>query len=496
METTGIYFAEYKPGQLLYGSGHTVVVTGWTISETIAKRLESHEYAVIGQLYSAARGISFLVRNLLLNPQVQYVVLIAATTEDSNAGSCRCFHDFFVHGFEAGIDDAGHPTWLIRSEIKGFIDFEITAEALETLRQSILCFYHDERGAAIERVHALACMFPEKPETGRSRLKFPVRQLASNILPGQLYGHRIEGETIAQAWVKILHRIRTTGVVRPNQHDGQWQELIDVMAVVTDEPDGFDFPEPNYLPVDRAFIRDYLAQILADATGSDGVKYTYGQRLRSEFGVDQIEQVIQKLCDDPNSARAVMSLWDVQHDPDAKNPPCLNHIWVRVLDGVFSLTAVFRSNDMFSAWVANAMGLRALQRHVWDEVTRRSGQTFKLGALIILSESAHLYDESFEAADAIVKTHYQQLIRAETKRYFDPCGDYLIQVSGEELLVERSYPKGSTVASYRGKPQEIVRAIIQDAPGLQPDHAAYLGMELQRAYQAVQQGKPYVQDRS
>jgi len=56
-----------------------------------------------------------------------------------------------------------------------------------------------------------------------------------------------------------IHRIKTTGTIRPTGYDGQWQELIDLMAIVTDEPANFYFPEPNYLPCDRAFIEEYIA---------------------------------------------------------------------------------------------------------------------------------------------------------------------------------------------------------------------------------------------
>jgi thymidylate synthase len=95
----------------------------------------------------------------------------------------------------------------------------------------------------------------------------------------------------------------------------------------------------------------------------EGVKYTYGQRLRSWFGRDQIEQVIQKLIGEIDAASAVMSLWDVQ-DHDKGGSPCLNHIWIEVVDNELSLTATLRSNDMFAAWPANAMGLRALQQYI------------------------------------------------------------------------------------------------------------------------------------
>ncbi|MCZ0902506.1 thymidylate synthase, partial [Microcoleus sp. HI-ES] len=80
---------------------------------------------------------------------------------------------------------------------------------------------------------------------------FPLVEIVPTVLPGQKYGHRIEGKTIAETWVKIIHRIKTTGTLRPTGYDGQWQELIDLMAVITDEPAEYYFPEPNYLPIDR-----------------------------------------------------------------------------------------------------------------------------------------------------------------------------------------------------------------------------------------------------
>ncbi|CCQ62133.1 Thymidylate synthase [Crocosphaera watsonii WH 0401] len=37
-----------------------------------------------------------------------------------------------------------------------------------------------------------------------------------------------------------MQRIKTTGTIRPTQY-GQWQELIDMTAIVTDEPLNFIF---------------------------------------------------------------------------------------------------------------------------------------------------------------------------------------------------------------------------------------------------------------
>jgi thymidylate synthase len=483
----------YKPNQLICGTGYTAVVTGWTVKQAIAKQLQHHEYAVIGQLYSPTRGISFLLRNLLANPHVRFLIVLNATKEDRNAGGSECLLDFFRYGFEAGKSDTGKQCWVIRSSITGYIDFEIEAEALEKLRHSIEWQEVKTIAEGISQSKAYAEQLTVEP--WGEPLTFPLEESNPTVLPGPRYGHRIEGKTIAETWVKIIHRIKTTGTIRPTGYDGQWQELIDLMAVVTDEPPEFYFPEPNYLPVDKAFIEEYISQILDDAPKREGVKYTYGQRLRSWFGRDQIEQVINKLVKEIDAASAVMNLWDVK-DHDRGGSPCLNHLWLRVVDNELSLTAVLRSNDMFAAWVANAMGLRSLQQHIRDEIASRSVYNLRMGPLITLSQSAHIYDDTWENADRLIENHYSTICNKQT--YYDPSGNFLVEIDkGEIIVTQTTSGSGEVVKQYRGKnPLNLIREICASSPAIHPDHSGYLGLELQKASQCLKEGKKYIQDRT
>jgi len=491
--TTQIYQYKplYKPNQLLYGTGQTAVVTGWTMKQAIAKKLHPHEYAAIGQLYSPTRGISFLIRNLLANPHVRFLVVLNATKEDRNAGAGMCLLDFFRNGFEKGYSDTGRETWVIRSKITGYIDIEIAAEALEKLREAIA---YQEASSINEAVSYVQAYTSEDVEPWGTPLEFPITEVEPTVLPGVRYGHRIEGKTIAETWVKIIHRIKTTGTIRPTGYDGQWQELIDLLAIVTDEPEDFYFPEPNYLPCSKNFIQEYISQILDDAPYTEGVKYTYGQRLRSWFGRDQIEQVIQKLIGEIDAASAVMSLWDVQ-DHEKGGSPCLNHIWVRVVDNELSLTAIFRSNDMFSAWVANAMGLRALQRHIRDEIAKRSEYNLRMGPLITISQSAHIYDDTWDNAEELIQQQYAAI--CSKPDYYDPSGNFLIEIIDGKIVVNQTTPgSGEIVACYSGKePLKLIREISAANPAIRPDHVGYLGIELQNAFDCIKNGRNYIQDR-
>ncbi|MEA5535475.1 thymidylate synthase [Crocosphaera sp. XPORK-15E] len=472
------YTPHYKPNQLICGYGQTAIITGWTVKQSVAKHLNPEDYAVIGNLYSPTRGISPLIRNLLANPHVRFLVILQATKEDKNAGGCQCLLDFLQQGFTQGKSDTGRDTWVINSDITGYIDIEINVDALETLRQSLDYKEAKSIREAVEYIKEFANQNNKQP--WGSPLIFPQLETTPIVLPGPRYGHRIEGKTIAETWVKILHRIKTTGTIRPTQY-GQWQELIDIISIVTDEPLNFYFPNPNYLPIERNFINDYISQILDDAPPREGVKYTYGQRLRSWFGRDQIEQSINKLITEIDSSRVVMSLWDVKDYENNDSPPCLNHIWVRIVDNELSLTATFRSNDMFSAWPANAMGLRSLQRHIIDEINQKSDNNFMIGPLIIISQSAHIYSDCWEHAERVINTEYAKI--CQEKGYNDPSGSFLISLKDNQIIVEHITPgSGEIVDCYSGKSaKKIYEQIADNCPSIEIKHAMYLGTELQKA---------------
>ncbi len=456
------YHPLYKPGQLILGQGPVVVVTGWSVKELVAKRLDPTRYAALGQLYSPTRGISYLIRNLLANPSYRQLAVLNATPQDVVGGACTCLVDFLLHGVREGVSDTGRTCWVVRSGVTGYIDREIPLDALESLRQELAWKEAKSLAELVIQIQA----FPTPVPSHREPQTFPCPDIPSSpVLPGPLVGQRVQARTIPEAWVKVLQRIRATGRICPTAYDSQWQELLNLLVVV--EGDGA--PYPKFFP---QIGQEYLDQVLEDAMPRDGVKYTYGQRLRSWFGVDQLQQLIDKLKADPYTTRSVMNLWDVA-DYHTPSPPCLNHIWCRVSSQRLVLTAVFRSNDMWAAWPANVVALRALQTHIRDAVD----PNLNLGPLTTLSESAHIYEDAWANADILIQQEYPP--RAE---YTDPVGDFVISREEGELVVEQTTPGGGAVVRvYRGKdPTRLGREIIAANPAIQPDHAFYLGKELEK----------------
>ena len=91
-----------------------------------------------------------------------------------------------------------------------------------------------------------------------------------------------------------------------------------------------------------------------------GFDYTYGNRLRAYFGVDQYNDLCWMLLNNPGTRRAIMTTNDPKHDNEMKNRPCLQYVQVYQdphNPRYHKMYVMFRSHDMLSAWFANMKGL-------------------------------------------------------------------------------------------------------------------------------------------
>jgi thymidylate synthase len=82
----------------------------------------------------------------------------------------------------------------------------------------------------------------------------------------------------------------------------------------------------------------------------DGVDFhgAYGHRIRHAFGVDQIKETLELLSNNPDTRRAVISIWNPQMDLNAvsKDIPCNDMLMFKVREGELHLSVHNRSNDL------------------------------------------------------------------------------------------------------------------------------------------------------
>ena len=135
----------------------------------------------------------------------------------------------------------------------------------------------------------------------------------------------------------------------------------------------------------------YAHQMMYPTRDND-FEYTYGLRLRryssyDKAEVDQIENIINRLDENPNTRRAVASIYDPHLDYNGSKIPCMNHVQFRVVDGKLDCYVLFRSQDMLSAWFLNCYGLTSLMNYVRGGVKG----WYERGCLIITANCPHIY---------------------------------------------------------------------------------------------------------
>lgn len=469
MKKTTDWPAHYKDHLTLGNLQSPVgVATLWTLKDTVLWGLDKSLYAACGQLYSK-EGINWIIRNVLANPRLRYLVLCG----DDLSQSGEALIDFL----EGGVDE--------KSRTRKFgvrIDKEIDRGALESVRQNIK--FVDMRSVqdgnkVAEKIKTLDLT---RMSFGEPRI-FPIKEReAADIFPSDSSVLKLRYPTVAVCWPWILKAIMKFGCQKGTDYGGTQREILNLSAVIyDDDPDNPHFAD--YFPFSREEFEKYAPQILTPDK-IPGLEYTYGERLRAYDEIDQIKGLVDELKRNPDSRRAVAVTWKVRQDMAGKQPPCVILVQGLIQREFLHLTVFIRSNDMFRAWPQNALALRRLQ----GIAAKETG--FKVGALTTISSSAHIYERDYGAAQEIIDGRAQGL-RCE----FDPRGNFVIKVEDGLIKVIHQSPEGERLREYQGKSaMELCLHLDNDMVVSQTGHALDLGFELGKAEMMLRLGKAYRQD--
>jgi len=435
------------------------VISLWTRKE-IALRELTYRPAVIGQLYSARRGIPVLLRNLWANPQITQLQIVG----EDLSGSGQALWDLLRDP-----DDAARA-------VCGLVPGSILANRLQELAESLHVTWQVNREDSPE-----ATMVGKPSRGSRERLVIPPPPpLEPGKLPGLEAGATFHSRHLGQLWLKCLRHIRQYGVVSNTQFGQRQQEIFGMQLVWRDTC------VEDWVPV--AGWEKYGEELLSSHC-PPGLAYTYGNRLRQP--VDQLQEVIEKLRQDPDTRAAVVSLWLPEVDgPKKSGTPCLITGQFRIIDGRLLLLTTIRSNDMFSAWPYNVAGFRVLHRYVLDAL-RATMPILRLGDLITVSGSAHIYEDCWNYTDELLSS--QRCERALEPS--DPFGNWQIELDEGQIkacLIDSDADAvcrtltASTAREMHRKMLPLVQSV---------DHALYLGRELGYAEARLLRGEGYRQDR-
>jgi len=225
---------------------------------------------------------------------------------------------------------------------------------------------------------------------------------------------KVEGNSIAEVWEKSLISLWKNGIDIKTEYDKpEDPPSKDVtMIMVVKKP----FSEPRIhlgFPGGIEDLEKYRQEVVYGIHDNwinpkEGKwTYTYHDRLfnyhlpeNSSIKINQIEYLINKISTVPYSRRAQAITWIPFYDPMTYDPPCLQRIWVRLIkikkDFYLFMNTHWRSRDAYRAAFMNLFGITELQKYIAEKVSEKFGKKVKVGQYVDISDSYHIYGESFD----------------------------------------------------------------------------------------------------
>ncbi|MBE6487206.1 MAG: thymidylate synthase [Methanosphaera stadtmanae] len=205
----------------------------------------------------------------------------------------------------------------------------------------------------------------------------------------------IRTSTIAQAWLTCVKKIMQEGREVTDERGTLTKELQNVMIEITNPSDD-TIPECSPWHDDR--LETYKKELL-DPDNSQGFVYTYGNRLREYFEVDQLEKCIEKLNNCRESRRAIAITIDPIQDNKVDEIPCLQEIAFLIRDEKLYMTDFFRSNDCGGATFPNLFGIREVGYYVAEKTNTQ------LVNMVHHAMSLHIYEHDWDKAREILQKY-------------------------------------------------------------------------------------------
>ncbi len=194
----------------------------------------------------------------------------------------------------------------------------------------------------------------------------------------------IEGVTIGEVWKAAFDFICKNGVeIKDEDQDLLESSPLYLVVRTPDENDPIAESQPES---DKNWMRDNFSKIkkIPELNNS----WSYAWRLYDFQGVNQIDWIVKKLKNKPESKSATISM--IQKAGSEFYIPCVSLLDFKIRDGALSLTASCRSLDFGKKAIHNFTNLADLAKKVAIQLKIPK---ISLSVFVI---SAHIYKKDLE----------------------------------------------------------------------------------------------------
>lgn len=185
--------------------------------------------------------------------------------------------------------------------------------------------------------------------------------------------------------------------------------------------------------------REYLDSVNLQSIPENSIGLAYGHQFRHSNGIDQVQNVIDSLRNNPTSRRHVISLWNVDELDQMALVPCCHLYEFSSINGTLNLYQHMRSQDMVFGVPYN-LSFGYFMLYFMAKLTGH-----KVGELMLTGTNSHYYQNQQPLVDALVadNTMYELEPQCFTDKPINELEDVL-NLEWEDMIVQ-NWVKGPVI---------------------------------------------------
>lgn len=204
----------------------------------------------------------------------------------------------------------------------------------------------------------------------------------------------IKEKTLAEAWRKSFKELYAKGEESQESEFYRFAYAVIEIIDVSSTTDLYD----NHFPMSQKDITT-INNYLITGENEDEVIHEwtklYRQRLFAK-DYNQVENIIEYFEKKPAGKRAQMSVWNQQIDLYGKIGPCLQIIWLQIMNGKLEMHVHMRASDCYGKLLMNMNEFIALQNHIAKKLH------IQCGSYIQFTDSLHFNSGDKSVVDQLI----------------------------------------------------------------------------------------------
>lgn len=200
----------------------------------------------------------------------------------------------------------------------------------------------------------------------------------------------IQASTLGEAWLNSMEIIINSGEMI-NDGDVLLKEKMNLYITINNisEDDKIIKKYANKERIELMKKKYFTCGLVGD------YKIDYGSYIFNNKGVNQFDWVCERLKKKPETKSATISL----HIAGEENLTCLSLLDFKLRNNKLIMTAVYRSQNVFSSQPGNIIALRKLQQAVADNIKA------DIGIFELVVMSAHIYQYDFKDVEELLNEY-------------------------------------------------------------------------------------------